>query len=62
MADQPVTIEWTAQKLKAFKKKYEKAKTIEAADSTADAFTFEGNVFVVSYAKYLIEYLETKFV
>ena len=45
-------IEWTPAILARFKKAHAKA----VADK-ADTFIFDGNEFVVSYAKYLIEYL-----
>lgn len=46
-------------KLQALKSAYNRA--IEAGKSRDDAFGFDGQLFVVGYAKYLIEYLETKF-
>jgi len=48
-------MEWTIDKLKRFERVYKK----HMQDRHA-TFTFEGNVFVVGYAKYLIEYLKTR--
>lgn len=39
--------------LRRFKKAYE-----EAAQAGNDTFLFDGNEFVLTYARYLIEYLE----
>jgi hypothetical protein len=47
---------FTKEKLKAFKKAYETAKMKAQA-----TFIFEGDEYIVNYAKYLIEYLEDKF-
>lgn len=47
------SISWTPEKLQKFKAAYDAA--------GGDTFTFEGNEFVKSYAKYLIEYLEGQF-
>ena len=44
---------FTPAKLRAFKDAYAKC--------TGDTFTFEGNMFLRDYAKYLIEYLDTRF-
>lgn len=41
--------------LERFKKAYE-----QAVAAKADTFLFDGNEFVVGYAKYLIVFLETK--
>lgn len=49
------TIEFTPRKLKSFKKVLATAQA-EAQDS----FMFEGNQFLVSYAKYLVEYLNVR--
>ena len=46
-------IQWNAPMLKRFKKEYNKS-------SQKESFIFEGNEFLTSYAKYLIEYLQTK--
>ncbi len=42
--------------------KLEKLRTayLEALDKTVEIFTFEGHELVPGYAKYLIQYLETK--
>lgn len=50
-------LEWDKDKLEKFKVAYEES-IIFAHDPVNDVFTFEGNIFVISYAKYLIEYLE----
>lgn len=50
-------IEWTPAMLKRFKVAYKKA-----CENKQDTFVFNNNEFVTSYAKYLIEYLETRFV
>lgn len=47
-----VVIEWDRKKLEEFKKLY--------ASCTEDVFVFEGHEFLKSYAKYLIEFLESK--
>ena len=47
-----MTITFDIAKLKQFKKAYNLA--------TEEVFIFEGQEFLKSYAKYLIEYLETK--
>jgi len=49
------TIEFTPQKLKDLKEIYN-----EAVLRGIDHFCFEDNMLLTSYAKYLIEYLETK--
>ena len=50
-------IEWTPAKLKHFKKAYDEAYET-SQDKVNDVFMFEDDIFVLSYAKYLIEYLE----
>lgn len=46
------TINFTVHKLKSFKK------VLSAAEQKQqDTFKFEGNEYLVSYAKYLVEYL-----
>jgi hypothetical protein len=50
------TINFTPQKLADLKVAYEKAKA-----AGKESFVFEGNELLVSYAKYLIEYLEGQF-
>lgn len=49
------TVLWDRQKLKAFKKAF-----ADAADMDELDFIFEGNLYLVTYARYLIEYLEGK--
>jgi len=46
-------IEFTPAKYRKFKAAYESAKA-----SGAETFEFEGNDFLVAYAKYVIMYLE----
>lgn len=50
------TIRWTPEMLARFKREY--AKHPDLPDAT---FTFDGNEYLVRYAKYLIEYLEMQF-
>lgn len=50
------TIQWTGIKLVRFKIAYRNARV-----NKAETFHFEGNEFVTNYAKYLIEYLDSKF-
>lgn len=49
-------ITWTAAKLKRFKNAY-----LAAVQYKLEEFEFDGDDYVVGYAKYLIEFLETKF-
>jgi len=46
-------IDWTREKLESLKKKSSEYMNDD------DEFTFEGHVIIKSYARYLIEYLET---
>lgn len=48
------TIEWTREKLKAFKKLCAEAKE-------GEVFKFEGHDILKEYGDYLIEYLEGQF-
>jgi hypothetical protein len=48
-------ITWNRPKLDRFKDEYKKANA-----SSVETFVFDGDLFIVSYAKYLIEYLEMK--
>lgn len=50
------TINFTEQKFKKLKLQYEKAVT-----ENKEQFYFDGNLLLTSYAKYLVEYLTTKF-
>jgi hypothetical protein len=54
MADQPMA-EFNREVLERFK-----AARDEAIGLGHTAFTFEGNVWLVDYAKYVIEYLESR--
>lgn len=54
MADK--VISWTAPMLARFKIAYN-----AAVNQKVDSFMFDGNEFVVAYAKYLIEFLDDKF-
>ena len=47
---------WTMKQFLAFKKAYS-----VALNQQSDSFFFEGNEFLTSYAKYLIEYLEPQY-
>ena len=47
---------FTPDLFRKLKKEYNKAVSLKA-----ESFMFEGNELLVSYAKYLIQYLETKF-
>jgi hypothetical protein len=49
-------IDWTLPMFQAFKEQYKQA--LLDGLSGDDTFTFNGNPFVVAYAKYLIEYIE----
>ena len=49
-------LSWTKEAFLKFKKAYELA-----LNQKNESFFFEGNEFLVSYAKYLIEYLEPQF-
>jgi hypothetical protein len=49
-------IKWTRPMLARFKVAYQ-----HAAGAGKTQFEFDGNLFVVGYAKYLIEFLETQF-
>lgn len=52
-------IEWTRPKLREFKRAFEEARDAQR-DPTDDTFEFDGHLFVLGYAKYLIEYLEVQ--
>ena len=52
-----VMVEWNKPKLKRFKKAYQQ-ELLTYVSGTERVFTFEGNEFVIDYAKYLIQYLE----
>lgn len=49
-------INWTPDMLKRFKRAYTKAR-----DDKLEVFIFDDNQYVLSYARYLIEYLDSKF-
>lgn len=59
MASERKTINWTPDLLAQMKQAYEKEKAAGRGDK--EIFTFDGNEFVMDYAKYLIEFLEMKF-
>jgi hypothetical protein len=50
------TITWTREKRDKFRQLYNKA-----ANRGEDSFVFERHVIVTGYAKYLLQYLDTKF-
>ena len=54
--DNDQTITWDAEKLAAFKDEWQKAH-----DNEQEQFEFEGHQILVSYGRYLIEYLEYLF-
>ena len=47
--------------LERFKVAYAEAKVGRIPSMDGDSFTFDGHEFVVNYAKYLIEYLDSAF-
>ena len=49
-------MEMTAADLEVLKRMYK-----QAFDEGMEQFVYKGHPFLVSYVKYLIEYLETKF-
>jgi hypothetical protein len=49
-------ITWTPQLLGQFKRAYQ-----TALDNGIEVFTFQDNQYVPSYARYLIQYLESQF-
>lgn len=49
-------IEWTRDMLERFKMAYGLAR-----ETRGEVFEFEGNEFLVSYAGYLIQFLDAKF-
>lgn len=51
-------VTWDAAKRERLRTAYKEA-VKESHDSVNDVFTFEDNIYVISYAKYLIEYLDT---
>lgn len=51
----PTMVNWDRPMLDRFKMEYEKVR-----GGSDEVFQFEGNEYVVGYAKYLIEYLEQK--
>ena len=55
MSNTVQTIEFTKEKLQLFKHDYKKAKEKELSE-----FTFEGHGFLLDYAKYAIEYLDSQ--
>ncbi len=51
-------IAWSREKLARFKREFKRQCTNK---TRCDSFVFDGNEYVLGYAKYLIEYLETTF-
>jgi hypothetical protein len=49
------TVTWDKPMLEKFKKVYAKAVRSEAQE-----FSFQGQTYLVAYAKYMIEYLEVR--
>ena len=56
MSDDTKTVAFDRPKLARLKRAYE-ARLKETSDAT-ETFRFEGNEYVIGYAKYLIEYLD----
>ena len=54
--DKSVEISWTKETLEKFQTAWK-----EADKAEQESFTFEGNEYLVSYGRYLIEYLEYVF-
>lgn len=54
--EQRKMVTFTPESLARFKNRYQQTVTLNN-----DTFDFESNVYVVGYAKHLIEYLEGKF-
>lgn len=52
-------INWTVPMLERFEKAYKKA--YDKNPDPKSAFEFEGNLFILGYAQYLIEFLQAKF-
>ena len=53
---EPKQVMWTKKQLNLFKIIYEKYK-----DMPEEVILFEGNEYLIGYAKYLIQYLEGRF-
>ncbi len=51
--DESTTVSWTAEKRDKFKAAWQ-----AASDAEKEAFTFDGNEYLVTYGRYLIEYLD----
>ena len=49
-----MTINFNYEKLKQLKKQYQ-----NSVDNNVEVFTFDGHEILTSYAKYLIQYLES---
>ena len=56
MFDNQATIAWDRAKLERFRKAYK-----DALEKPGDVFAFDGHQFVASYARYLIQYLDSVF-
>ena len=50
------TISFNQESFKNFKSEYN-----SAVENKLEMFVFEGNEFLTSYAKYVVEYLKSKF-
>jgi hypothetical protein len=50
------TVSFNVTTFRKLKKEYE-----NAIQNNITIFTFEGNEYLTSYAKYMVEYLKTKF-
>jgi len=51
--DESTAVSWTAEKRDKFKVAWQ-----AASDAEKESFTFEGHEFMVTYGRYLIEYLD----
>lgn len=54
--DKGTTVSWTSDSLKKFKAAWK-----AADDAEKESFTFDGNEYLVTYGRYLIEYLDYVF-
>lgn len=59
MSEAELHISWDRPMLERFRVTYKKAYE-DARDPVNEIFYFEDNMFVLSYAKYLIEYLDSE--
>lgn len=55
--DDRASVIFTPEKLRRFKRALSRARERQQ-ETGADVFAFEGNDYVIGYARYLVEYLE----